>query len=44
MNFFKKVFPLHCHSYCKEKKKKTEMLTSRRMIAIIVKVKSVLGG
>ena len=43
MNFFKKSVSIALSQFLQRKKKK-EMLTSRRMIAIIVKVKSVLGG
>lgn len=42
MNFLKSV-SISLSQLLKEKKER-EMLTSRRMIAIIVKVKSVLGG
>ena len=44
MNFFFKCFHCIVTVIAKKEKKKTEMLTSRRMIAIIVKVKSVLRG
>ena len=43
MNFFLSV-SIELSQLLQRKKKKTEMLTSRRMIAIIVKVKSVLRG